>query len=73
MGGAVMERNKEERLRQRAIHVGDANHRTVCNIRKVSDADFLADAMLLGPGGRIPEGTAVESLTWGRIKASFRR
>ena len=31
------------------------------------------DALLLGPGGAIPEveDTVVESITWGRIKASF--
>ena len=33
--------------------------------------DFL-DGFLLGPGGVPPEDTAVESDSWGRIKASFR-
>ena len=38
-----------------------------------TSADFLLDGLLLGPGGAIPEveDTAVESITWGRIKASF--
>ena len=34
-----------------------------------------SDGLLLGPGGAIPEieDTAVESVTWGRIKASFNK
>lgn len=34
-----------------------------------SDADLFVDAVLVGAGG---EGTSVGSVTWGRIKASFR-
>jgi hypothetical protein len=34
-------------------------------------ADGFASGLLLGPGGTFPEGSAVESLTWARIKASF--
>ena len=34
-------------------------------------ADGFVDGMLLGLGDEIPEDTAVESMTWGRIKASF--
>ncbi len=33
-------------------------------------SDLWADGILLGAGGRI-DGTAVESITWGRIKASL--
>ena len=36
-----------------------------------SITDRFADCLLLGPGGEIPEDTAVESVTWGRIKAQF--
>ena len=36
------------------------------------DASNFYDAILLGPGGEIPPGiSAVEGLTWGRIKAQF--
>ena len=40
---------------------------------QLPSADFFLDGLLLGPGGAIPEveDTAVESVTWGRIKASF--
>ncbi|NKB67604.1 MAG: hypothetical protein GKR89_11115 [Candidatus Latescibacteria bacterium] len=37
-------------------------------------SDFFADGLLLGPGGALPkeeDDTAVEGLSWGRIKASF--
>ena len=39
-----------------------------------ASADFFLDGLLLGPSGAIPEveDTAVESITWGRIKTSFR-
>ena len=35
------------------------------------NASRLCDAVLLGPGGGIPDDSAVESITWGRIKAQF--
>lgn len=34
-------------------------------------ADQFADGVLLGPGGALPEISAVESNSWARIKASF--
>ena len=36
-------------------------------------SDSFLDGLLLGPGGAIPEveDTSVESITWGRIKATF--
>ena len=34
-------------------------------------ADNFIDVLLLGPGGEIPDESAVESITWGRIKAHF--
>ncbi len=37
-----------------------------------SNADTFARGLLVGPGGEIPD-SAVESLTWGRIKATFVR
>ncbi len=36
------------------------------------NADGFARGLLVGPGGEIPD-SAVESLTWGRIKATFVR
>ncbi len=36
------------------------------------NADFFARGLLVGPGGEIPD-SAVESVTWGRIKATFVR
>ena len=36
-----------------------------------SGAGTYVDGMLLGPGGVFPEDTAVENVTWGRIKAAF--
>ncbi len=36
------------------------------------NADSFARGLLVGPGGEIPD-SAVESLTWGRIKATFVR
>ncbi len=38
----------------------------------LSNADDFARGLLVGPGGEIPD-SAVESLTWGRIKATFVR
>ena len=35
------------------------------------NASRLCDAVLLGPGGGIPDVSAVENITWGRIKAQF--
>ncbi len=37
-----------------------------------TNADTFARGLLVGPGGEIPD-SAVESLTWGRIKATFVR
>ncbi len=37
-----------------------------------TNADGFARGLLVGPGGEIPD-SAVESLTWGRIKATFVR
>ncbi len=37
-----------------------------------SNADSFARGLLVGPGGELPD-SAVESLTWGRIKATFVR
>ena len=34
-------------------------------------SDDFMDALLLGPGGEIPDDSAVGSVTWGRIKARF--
>ena len=34
-------------------------------------SDNFADFLLLGPSGEIPDDSAVESITWGRIKAQF--
>ena len=34
-------------------------------------SDDFMDVLLLGPGGEIPDESAVESITWGRIKATF--
>ena len=34
-------------------------------------SDTFADFVLMGPGGEIPEISAVESITWARIKARF--
>ena len=34
-------------------------------------SDNFADFFLLGPGGEIPDDSAVERITWGRIKAQF--
>ena len=36
-----------------------------------ADADHFVDAVLLGPGGEIPDDSAIESITWARIKAQF--
>ena len=36
-----------------------------------SSGDAYVDGILLGPGGEIPDDSAVESITWGRIKATF--
>ena len=33
--------------------------------------DTLVDGLLVGSDGNIPGDTAVESVTWGRIKASL--
>ncbi len=38
----------------------------------LSNADDFARGLLVGPGGEIPD-SAVESVTWGRIKATFVR
>ncbi len=38
----------------------------------ISNADDFARGLLVGPGGELPD-SAVESLTWGRIKATFVR
>ncbi len=38
----------------------------------LSNADTFARGLLVGPGGELPD-SAVESLTWGRIKATFVR
>ena len=35
------------------------------------DASNFYDAILLGPGGQLPDDSAVESITWGRLKAQF--
>ena len=37
-----------------------------------TNADTFARGLLVGPGGELPD-SAVESLTWGRIKATFVR
>ncbi len=37
-----------------------------------SNADTFARGLLVGPGGEVPD-SAVESMTWGRIKATFVR
>ena len=37
-----------------------------------SNADSFARGLLVGPGGELPD-SAVESMTWGRIKATFVR
>ncbi len=49
------------------------------SVRRVQDewtsifnADTFARGLLVGPGGEIPD-SAVESMTWGRIKAMFVR
>ena len=34
-------------------------------------SDGFATGLLLGPGGELPDDSAVESITWGRIKAQF--
>ena len=34
-------------------------------------SDGFSLGLLLGPGGEIPDISAVESITWGRIKAQF--
>ena len=34
-------------------------------------SDIFADGILVGPNGEVPEGTAVQDMTWGRIKATF--
>ena len=34
-------------------------------------SDGFATGLLVGPGGEIPDDSAVESITWGRIKAQF--
>ena len=36
-----------------------------------TSSDDFFDALLVGPGGEIPDDSAVESVTWGRIKAQF--
>ena len=36
-----------------------------------SHARYFVDGVLLGPGGEIPDESAVESITWARIKAQF--
>ena len=35
------------------------------------NADRFGDAVLLGPGGGLPDDSVVESITWARIKAAF--
>ena len=35
-------------------------------------ANHFVDGILLGPGGEIPDDSAVEDITWARIKAGFR-
>ena len=46
---------------------------SVYNVRNGNFADTFAQGFLLGPGGEIPESgvSAVESITWARIKAMF--
>ena len=39
----------------------------------VLTADEFVAGLLVGPGGEIPDESAVESITWGRIKARFVR
>ena len=36
-----------------------------------TSADTYVDGILLGSGGALPEDTAVENASWGRIKAAF--
>ena len=41
-----------------------------CSLVMYTSEEF-AKGLLLGPGGEIPDDSAVESVTWGRIKAQF--
>ncbi len=52
-----------------AMEPSNPRHGTEVDMRKVR-ADFFLDGILL-PAGAEPEGTAVESVSWGRIKASL--
>ena len=52
-----------------AMQPSDPRRGTEVDIRNVR-ADFFLDGILL-PAGAGPEGTAVESVSWGRIKASL--
>ena len=36
-----------------------------------SSSDTFAQGILLGPGGELPDDSAIENITWGRIKAQF--
>ncbi len=66
------------------LHIGDIDEEgawraeTTHSIRgqdywsDTSNADGFARGLLVGPGGELPD-SAVESLTWGRIKATFVR
>ena len=40
-------------------------------IQSYDFSDDFAVGILLDPGGEIPDDSAVESITWGRIKAQF--
>ena len=52
-----------------AMEPSDPDYGTETDIKWVA-ADFFLDGILL-PAGSGPEGTAVESVSWGRIKASL--
>ncbi|NKB67603.1 MAG: hypothetical protein GKR89_11110 [Candidatus Latescibacteria bacterium] len=65
----VNDRDEEESFNSTSLSLPDAE--TI----DLTTADDFLDGLLLGPDGAIPaaeDDTAVEGLSWGRIKASFR-
>ena len=71
----IIDRDSKESARQESIHYLRAGELTqdclgVCSLAMDYSDDF-ASGFLLGPGGELPDDSAVESITWGRIKAQF--
>ena len=58
---SVADRDENKTMPSSYYYVGDFSNMS----------DNFADCLLLGPGGEIPDDSAVESITWGRLKSTF--